>query len=179
MKNILQKLLAVKSKMGKVEKGADNPFFKSKYADLNTHLELIEPLLSENGLVLLQPVETDALGDKVVTRILDVESGEEVRSEMHLVLAKQDMQNAGAAITYGRRFTLGSLLAMQAIDDDGETAVGRGNQSSKPAWSKPKSSPKKEAVKAEPKALIKDEPKPFTRDQVKKSNGSAENKVVW
>jgi len=135
MKNVLKKLLKVKSEMGSVAKSSDNPFFKSKYADLNAHLQLVEPLLEKNGLLLLQPVESDERGDKVVTRILDSESGEEVRSEMHLVLVKEDMQQKGAAVTYARRFTLGSLLALQAEDDDGETASGRGKSAPRASFS--------------------------------------------
>ncbi len=135
MKNVLKKLLKVKSEMGSVAKSSDNPFFKSKYADLNAHLQLVEPLLEKNGLLLLQPIESDTSGDKVVTRIIDAESGEEVRSEMHLVLLKEDMQQKGAAVTYARRFTLGSLLALQAEDDDGETASGRGKSAPKASFS--------------------------------------------
>jgi len=136
MKNVLKKLLKVKSTMGAVSKSADNPFFKSKYADLNSHLDLVEPLLAENGLILLQPVESDEAGDKVVTRILDAESGEEVRSEMHLILPKSNMQDAGSAITYARRYTLGSLLGMKAEDDDGEKSMGRASAPKAPVSAK-------------------------------------------
>ena len=119
---ILPALANVKANLGKVTKGANNPFYKSKYADLNTHLEVVEPVLAENGLILLQPVSNNSEGNNVVESVLfHVESGQYVSSMMVLV-GETDMQKAGSAVTYARRYTLGSLLSMQAVDDDGNEA---------------------------------------------------------
>lgn len=122
---VLPKLLKVKAEMKAVSKSSDNPYFKSKYADLNSHVDVVEPLLQQNGLLLLQPVGSDERGDYVESVIIDAESGQLVASKMHLVLVKNDMQAVGSAVTYARRYTLGSLLTMKAEDDDGEGAVGR------------------------------------------------------
>ena len=120
---IMPKLFKVKSKMTGVVKDSKNPFFKSQYADLNAHLEMIEPLLSENGLVLLQPVTSNNGQDVVSSVIYDSESGQSVTSSISI--NGKDMQSLGAAVTYGRRFTLGSLLGMQAVDDDGNFSSGK------------------------------------------------------
>lgn len=121
--NLLKKLAKVKSELQAVTKGANNPFFKSKYADLNTHLDEVEPRLEKHGLMLLQPVALTSNGENTVSSIIvDIESGEELVSVMKLV-GETDMQKAGSAITYARRYTLGALLSMKAIDDDGEGAV--------------------------------------------------------
>lgn len=114
-------LLKVKSELGNVTKSAANPFFKSKYADLNTHLDVVEPVLEKHGLMLLQPVE----GSTVESLIVHAESGQWLSSSMTLILAKQSMQDAGSAVSYARRYTLGALLSMKAVDDDGEVATGR------------------------------------------------------
>jgi hypothetical protein len=45
---------------------------------------------------------------------------------MNLVLAKNSMQDAGSAVTYARRYTLGALLSLRAEDDDGNLASGHG-----------------------------------------------------
>ncbi len=119
---ILAKLFKVKSELGSVMKKEDNPFFKSKYADLNAHIEAVEPLLQKYGLILLQPTYRDARGSFVRTVIQDSESGQYVCSELDLILVKQDMQQMGSAVTYARRYTLGALLAMRAEDDDGNLA---------------------------------------------------------
>lgn len=127
---ILTKLFKIKKELGAVVKSANNPFFKSKYADLNTYLDEVEPRLEADNMMLLQPCSVDALGNNVVSSIIiDIESGQSVTSEMKLV-GDNDMQKAGGGITYARRYTLGSLLSMQAEDDDGNTAV-RGKASKK------------------------------------------------
>lgn len=116
--NIYFKLWRAKQEIGKVVKGNDNPFFKSRYADLNTILEAVEPSLFKHGLIVLQP----CLDNIVETRIIDCESGDMVQSS--LILPEiTDPQKRIAAVTYFRRATLQSLLSLQAIDDDGNTAT--------------------------------------------------------
>ena len=114
---IYTKLLNAKKSIGKVHKNAKNPHFKNNYADINALIEAVEPILLENDLVLLQPV----LNGKVITRIIDVETGENVESIMELPTLTNPQQ-MGSAITYYRRYTLQSLLSLQADDDDGNAA---------------------------------------------------------
>lgn len=122
---LLPALVKVKAKLQGVTKGANNPFFKSKYADLNTYLDAVEPLLAENGLILLQPVSIDHMtGRNTVSSLIMHSSGQFIQSSMNLV-GDVDMQKLGSGVTYARRYTLGSLLSMQAVDDDGEGAIGR------------------------------------------------------
>jgi hypothetical protein len=117
MKNIIKKIHAAKLEIGKVAKNAKNPHFKNTYADLNALIEAVEPILLEKGLVLLQPIS----GGEVRTIIADIESGEQVESAMVLPPIV-DPQKIGSAITYFRRYTLQSLLSLQAVDDDGNAA---------------------------------------------------------
>jgi hypothetical protein len=111
------KLHAAKQKIGKVVKNANNPHFKKSYADINALVESVEPILLENGLLLIQPIENG----KVTTLIIDIESGERIFSSMHLPDI-QDPQKVGSAVTYYRRYTLQSLLSLQAEDDDANSA---------------------------------------------------------
>lgn len=116
--NIYEKLSIVKSEIGALSKTATNPFFKSKYLDLGGILSALEPLLEKNGLLLLQAIEEG----KVVTTIHNLTNTDEVvTSEMPLPNIV-DPQKLGSAITYFRRYTLQSLLALQAVDDDGQEA---------------------------------------------------------
>jgi hypothetical protein len=117
MKELLSALANVKKEVGTLSKTATNPFFKSKYFDINGLIEQIEPLLEKNGLLLLQPIE----GGKVVSVIYHLETEMSVNSEM-LLPNLQDPQKLGSAITYYRRYTLQSLLGLQAQDDDGNKA---------------------------------------------------------
>jgi hypothetical protein len=123
---IIPALMTVKGKLQAVTKGANNPFFKSKYADLNTYLDEVEPLLAENELVLFQPVRVaDITGANIVASIIMHKSGQFISSEMNVAAGNLDAQKLGAAVTYFRRYTLGALLAMKAEDDDGNTASGK------------------------------------------------------
>lgn len=135
MKTVLKAVLSAKKEIGKVAKNAKNPHFKNTYADINALIEAVEPILLENGLVLLQPVN-DGI---VTTRIIHAESGEEISSAIQLPTANTPQQ-LGSAITYYRRYTLQSLLSLQAEDDDGQEA-----NKTKPA---PKGKPKVDFVKA-------------------------------
>jgi hypothetical protein len=123
--NLYKKLHAVKSKIGMVTKSSNNPFFKTKYADLNAHLEVVEPICQELGLVLTQStLANPQLGNVVKTDITDIDSGAQISSVLQLPKL-DDMQKLGGAITYARRYTLGALLAIQTDDDDGNTATGK------------------------------------------------------
>jgi hypothetical protein len=112
-----QKLHRAKLAIGKVTKNANNPHFKKSYADLNAIIEAVEPILLENGLLLLQPIQ----GNSVCTQIIDIDSGVMVESCMELP-AGMNPQQQGSAITYYRRYTLQSTLSLQAVDDDGAAA---------------------------------------------------------
>jgi len=117
MKELLKALANVKKEVGTLSKTETNPFFKSKYFDINSLIQQIEPLLEKNGLLLLQPIENN----KVKSVIYEVESGNFVSSEIELPNLT-DPQKLGSAITYYRRYTLQSLLGLQAEDDDGNKA---------------------------------------------------------
>ena len=112
------KLHAAKQKIGKVVKNANNPHFKKSYADINALVESVEPLLLEQGLLLIQPISATGL---VSTLIIDIETGDKVESSMRLPEI-QDPQKIGSAVTYYRRYTLQSLLSLQAEDDDANSA---------------------------------------------------------
>lgn len=126
--SIKEKILKIQKQIGGVVKNADNPFYKSKYADINALLELIKPALNKEGLILTQPVEvlpTQAGFANVVASIItDVEGGESIGSKMLLHFDEdKGMQGLGSAITYARRYTLQSLLAIEAEDDDGNSTI--------------------------------------------------------
>ncbi len=118
--SIYKKLYEAKKEIGKISKDSKNPFFKSKYFDVNTLLEHVEPILQKHDLLLLQPI----LEGKVSTIIIDVESGDKVVSDIVLP-SLNDPQKLGSAITYYRRYTLQSLLGLQAEDDDGNKASNK------------------------------------------------------
>ncbi len=115
--NIYQKLHLAKQSMGKVVKNATNPHLKRNYADINSIIDTVEPILLDCGLLLMQPI----IDDKVYTIIIDIETGDKIESYLTLP-AITDVQRLGGACTYFRRYTLVNLLSLQAVDDDGHEA---------------------------------------------------------
>lgn len=123
IKNIAGALVNFQATVSKVSKESKNPFFKSKYASLANILDTIQKPLSECGLAITQFPDGDAL----TTLIVHAESGEWMESSYVMPVAKQnDPQAMGSAMTYARRYALGSILNLNIDDDDdGEKAMGR------------------------------------------------------
>ena len=117
-KTIYTRLFDAKKEIGKISKDSTNPFYKSKYFDINQLLEHVEPILQKHGLLLLQPIVNNA----VCSEIYDIETGESEVSLIELTGIK-DPQKIGSEITYYRRYTLQSLLGLQAEDDDANATV--------------------------------------------------------
>ena len=97
---------------------ATNPFFKSKYAPLNDILTLVRPILSKNGLSVVQAPSGDGEHIIVTTTLLH-SSGEWIEFDNLVLKAdKPTAQGAGSAITYARRYAISSILGISSEDDD-------------------------------------------------------------
>lgn len=119
IKNIYQKLADAKAEIGAISKDSTNPFYKSKYFDINNLLAHVEPILLKNGLLCLQPI----IDGVVITQIFDIEIEHGCCIESSIPLTDEnDPQKLGSQISYFRRYTLSSLLAIQAEDDDANSA---------------------------------------------------------
>jgi hypothetical protein len=103
---------------------SDNPFFKSKYADLASIWSAIRKPLTENGLSVMQTTEPYEQGITVVTTLMHV-SGETYATKLSAKADKQTIQALGSLITYLRRYSLAALVGVASLDDDGEAASGR------------------------------------------------------
>tara|TARA_R110000803_G_scaffold18124_2_gene48650 strand:- start:5098 stop:5868 length:771 start_codon:yes stop_codon:yes gene_type:complete len=116
-------LATARGEMDKLLKGAENPFFKSKYADLAACLDVAIPHLSKNKIACIQGtnhLESGAI--EVSTRLIHG-SGEWLETSVTLKPVKFDPQGVGSAISYGRRYCVSSLLSLSAEDDDGNEAT--------------------------------------------------------
>jgi len=140
MKEIITALLAAQKEMGTAKKGSANPFFKSKYADINAIREACIPVLNSHDIVVLQPtVHID--GRNFVKTILMHTSGETIEGLTEILFIKvNDAQAQGGGITYARRYGLQSLVNIGADDDDG-TAANAAPQPIKKAIAKPAKAP--------------------------------------
>tara|TARA_R100000781_G_scaffold57061_1_gene36919 strand:+ start:1009 stop:1446 length:438 start_codon:yes stop_codon:yes gene_type:complete len=119
--SIYNKLYKVQREIGAISKDSTNPFYKSKYFDINSLIKQVTPILEKHKLLLLQPIKD---GEQY-SIIFDLDGGF-VESSLKLP-TDLDAQKIGSAITYYRRYTLQSLLGLQAEDDDGNVASGKHN----------------------------------------------------
>ena len=121
MKTIYQALLKAQSEFPSVKKESTNPFFKNKYAGLESILEVILPILHENGLFIVQSPISE--GDRVgVQTSIFSENGEEIKSSFTMALSKNDPQGAGSAVTYAKRYALIGMLGLNLESDDDANA---------------------------------------------------------
>lgn len=102
-----------------------------KYTELSTLLDLIKPVLHTHGLgIVQQTISSDTgTGYRVGVRtVLIHESGEKLESEYFLPLPEQKImtatQQAGAAITYARRYALSALLNIASEEDTDAQKTG-------------------------------------------------------
>ena len=134
IKQIATALVKAQSEMSNPKKGSSNPFFKSKYADLNSIREAVLPILNSNGISVLQPtVNID--GKNFVKTILLHESGEMLESFTEILFSKiNDAQAQGSGISYARRYGLQSFVCVGADDDDGQKAVQQPKANTELPW---------------------------------------------
>jgi len=143
-----EKLLKVQMEIGVIKKDLTNPFFKSKYFDINSLLEHVKPVLNKHNLLLLQGL-TNLNGKLALeTTLIDLSQATASINFTCPIPECADAQKTGSAITYFRRYALQSLLALEAEDDDANMASKSPALASKlpPVASKPS-----EAVKVPPK----------------------------
>ena len=123
------------NQIGAAVAGSENPFFKSKYADLGSVIKTFkEPMLAA-GLSYIQLPVNDEFRIGVVTRLMH-ESGEWIEEEFTVPMVKQDPQSAGSCITYCRRYALASLFGIPTADSDAEAAMFRGDEPLFTKWQK-------------------------------------------
>jgi len=122
-KNIYMALCAAQAGMGKVVKGATNPAFKSKYADLADVVSVAIPALTEQGIAMFHMMVRDEQGAVMRTMLVHGASETSVSCDVPLIINKQDMQGMKSATTYAKRIGLESLTGIAPEDDDGNAAA--------------------------------------------------------
>ena len=153
-------LSLAQGEMKPARKGASNPFFKSKYADLSEVIEASRYPLTGNDLSIVQYCDDGY----VVTQLMH-SSGQWLRGRLRIQPKDNTPQGVGSALTYARRYSWQMMVGIGAEDDDGEAAMGRAGSAYDPAHAEPtpkkrKTTPKKTRAKKKPEP--KEEPKTET-----------------
>lgn len=135
MQKLFTALVNFRDTVSSVKKWAENPFFKSHYADLPSILEVIKDPLKETGLAISHKCKSIDWGFVVVTILGHAESGESIESEFPVFGNKP--QEIGSSISYARRYNLLALLDIPTEDDDGNTANTATRTKSEYVWGTP------------------------------------------
>lgn len=117
-------MVAASANFSHPAKNADNPHYKSRYADLTAVIDAYRSAYTAAGLVVTQLV----LGDRLVTMVCH-SSGEWLRFSAPVSPDRKGIQAYGSELTYLRRYTLQALTGIAADeDDDGNKAQAAQSQ---------------------------------------------------
>lgn len=168
------------------KKTSDNPFFKSKYADLAECIDACRASLSRNQIAVLQL--TIVRGDRAgcITRLVH-SSGQWVQCTTLLRPEKDTPQSMGSAFTYARRYALSGLIGLAGDDDDGHAASEpkeEARTSVRPEQRQTKTKTKEQDVVEESDLYRKYVKAPFMKDIFASPNfaevwGSLNNVKAW
>lgn len=123
--NLAKALSIVQGKLTYAVKDSANPFFKSKYADLESVWDACRSLLADNNLCVIQMPGNYFEGRMWLITKLCHSSGEWIEQEMSVPVAKQDAHGCLGAVTYMRRASLLAFIGIVQADDDGNTASNK------------------------------------------------------
>jgi hypothetical protein len=133
MKNLFKALSQFQQEVGSVKKDSKNPFLKNKYSSLDEMIKHCSPVLTKNGLSIIQLVS-----DNGVNTLLCHESGESIEtgSKMMPVQVSKGLshgQAEGVIITYTRRYQYAGILNLSTDEDtDGQLGNNTGLTRSAP-----------------------------------------------
>ena len=89
-----------------------------QYTPLEEMISVVQPVLHQNGLMLLQPPSVGHHGQTIiVTRLVHIETGQILESELSIYLPEnmgnKPMFTWGGSLTYGRRYAIKMLLGIE------------------------------------------------------------------
>jgi len=160
---LIAALCKAQSKFNPAIKDANNPFFKSKYADLNSVWLACKDALAENDLFISQIISSRDGKNTLKTRVYH-KSGGYIESEIDIVSKNaNDPQSLGSGITYMRRYSLAAILGIIVDDDDAEDAMNR-----KETKQHPKPDSELEKAKEEYYSILNSDPFIFDQKDIEK-----------
>lgn len=120
-KSVYAALAAAQQEFGQVVKGAVNPAFRSKYADLADVANVVIPTMNKNGCAVLHYLVSENLS-VMRTEFVHFSTDTKLTCDVPLIVDKNNMQGMKSATTYAKRIGLESLSGIAPEDDDGNAA---------------------------------------------------------
>jgi len=128
---IIKALTIATGEISNPKNTAENPFFKSKYAPLGDILNMVRPILSKHGLIIIQNVSTDDRFVSIETGIYHTSGQYIISDKLQMSVEKATAQGQGSGITYGRRYQLSAFLNIASEDDDDANHVSSDKKETK------------------------------------------------
>ena len=122
MKEMIVALTKAQGELNSVGKNADNPFFRSKYADFNAIVQEFNRVFLPNGFCFSQTNIPSETGLLLLKTELFHSSGCSIAGTISIKPVKGDPQAYGSAMTYAKRYGLSAITGMASEDDDGNGA---------------------------------------------------------
>lgn len=123
---IFKDLSKLRKNIKQPKKDSDNPFFKSKYVNLEGVCESIDTAIRELdlGISYVQELTSEGNQVSVTTHILH-DSGQFISLDpLNIPVSKNDAQAFGSASTYAKRYALSAAFGVTSdVDDDGNDAT--------------------------------------------------------
>src|SRR6266404_1785862 len=148
LKELFAALAKAQSEMRVAGLSSENPFFKSRYADLADIVRASRPALTKYGLSVIHQILPNEDGANILHCILCHSSGQFMRTSMRILPVKNDIQSLGSCITYLKRYTYAAITGVITSDedDDGELVMGSVREETKKGTSlNTKYNPKEES----------------------------------
>ena len=122
IKELAAALAKAQGYLDHAKKDTNNPFFKSKYADLASVIDAAKKPLADNGLSVCQVCNINESRGVIIETILMHSSGEWISGTYPIRPLKTDPQSYGSCLTYARRYCFSAITGIAADDDDGNSA---------------------------------------------------------
>jgi len=118
-------LAAAQAAITPAKKDAENPHFRSKYADLASVWAACRVALPAHGLAVMQSPRLVSSGELWLVELetlLVHASGQWVSDTLAVPVHPANAQAVGSAITYARRYALAAFVGVAPDDDDANSA---------------------------------------------------------
>lgn len=116
-------MVKAQAAMPTADESSENPHFKSSYADLAECVKVARPVLTANGLAIMQFPSTQDRIVSVTTMVVH-ESGQWIRESLSILVRDAGPHAVGGGITYGKRYGYAAAVNLTTgeRDDDGTAA---------------------------------------------------------
>lgn len=135
---LMAALAKAQGEMSAAAKDSSNPYYNSKYADLNSVWNACRDALSKHGLAVVQTMQNKD-GQMVLETTLGHSSGQWMKSYLPINLSKSEdveldkygkpkkkneLHLLGSALTYLRRYSLAAIVGVAPDEDDDGNSGG-------------------------------------------------------